>query len=186
MKVLETERLVLRPWRECDSGDLFEYACSELVGPNAGWKPHKDEKESKAIINMFIKDQDVYAIELKSENKVIGSIGLHKRVPDENLKELEQREVGYVLNPKYWGKGYVPEAVKRVLEYGFKELGLELIWCAHADFNENSRRVCEKSGFNYKFTKKDVYTLLDNKEVNSIFYNISKGEYYTTVKKSHE
>ena len=43
---LNSERLILRNWQESDSSDLYEYAKSELVGPNAGWKPHQNEEES--------------------------------------------------------------------------------------------------------------------------------------------
>ena len=81
MYILNTERLILRQWRESDSHDLYEYAKGDLVGPNAGWKPHKNEAESKRIIKMFIKN-NTYAIVLKSENKVIGAIELRKRNPD--------------------------------------------------------------------------------------------------------
>ena len=177
MVELYTERLVLREWRESDSSDLYEYAKSELVGPNAGWKPHQNEEESKEIIKMFIKNNDSYAIVLKSENKVIGSIGLHNRKPDETLNDLKQREIGYVLNPNYWGKGFIPEAVNCLLNYGFNELNLDLIWCGHFDFNNNSKRVNEKCGFNYQFTKREKRKLLDNQEVNTLYYNLSKAEY---------
>ncbi len=85
MKTLITNRLILREWKETDSKDLYEYAKSELVGPNAGWPPHKNEEESKEIIKMFLNNSDTYAIVLKSENKVIGSIGLHDRKPDDRL-----------------------------------------------------------------------------------------------------
>lgn len=47
MEDLVTDRLILRTWKEEDYEDLYEYAKSELVGPNAGWMPHKDEDESK-------------------------------------------------------------------------------------------------------------------------------------------
>lgn len=104
MKELITDRLILREWKKNDSKDLYEYAKCELVGPNAGWAPHKNEEESKEIIKGFIKNQDTYAIVLKSEDKVIGGIGLHKRKPSDSLVDLNQREIGYVLNPKYWGK----------------------------------------------------------------------------------
>src|SRR5690606_21971593 len=97
MEQLITERLLLREWRESDTGDVYEYAKSELVGPSAGWPPHKSEEETKFIVKMFIQDGDTYPIVLKSENKVIGSIGLHHRKPDENLAHLKQREIGYVL-----------------------------------------------------------------------------------------
>ena len=176
MYILNTERLILRQWRESDSHDLYEYAKSDLVGPNAGWKPHKNEAESKRIIKMFIKN-NTYAIVLKSENKVIGAIELRKRKPDEKLYNLKQREIGYVLNPKYWGNGYMPEAVNTLLNYAFNELKLDLIWCCHFDFNNNSKRVIEKCGFNYKFTKDKKLNLLDNKKVKTLYYNILKSEY---------
>ena len=176
MYILNTERLILRQWRESDSHDLYEYAKSDLVGPNAGWKPHKNEAESKRIIKMFIKN-NTYAIVLKSENKVIGAIELRKRKPDEKLYNLKQREIGYVLNPKYWGNGYMPEAVNALLNYAFNELKLDLIWCCHFDFNNNSKRVIEKCGFNYKFKKDKKLNLLDNKKVKTLYYNILKSEY---------
>lgn len=177
MNEIITDRLIIRPWSIRDSSDLYEYAKSELVGPNAGWKPHKSEDESKEIINMFISNNDSYAIVLKKENKVIGGIGLHNRKPDVSLEYLKQRELGYVLNPKYWGNNYVPEAVKALIEYGFTEMNLDLIWCGHYDFNNNSKRVIEKCGFKYKFTRKKILERLDNIEVNVLYYSILRDEY---------
>jgi RimJ/RimL family protein N-acetyltransferase len=176
MKTVETERLILREWKVSDSADLYEYASNSLVGPNAGWKPHKDEEESKSIINMFIQNQDVYAIELKATGKVIGGIGLHKRTPDLKLQDLNQREVGYVLNPQYWGQGVIPEAVQALITYGFRELNLDLIWCGHYKENIKSKRVNEKCGFNYKFKRVEEIKLLgEEREV--YYYNIEKREH---------
>lgn len=177
MKRLITERLILREWEEGDSKDLYEYAKSELVGPNAGWPAHENEEESKEIIRMFIRDNDSYAVVLKEENKVIGGIGLHDRKPDKSLAKLNQREIGYVLHPKYWGRGIIPEAVNRLLKYAFDELDLDLIWSGHFDFNHNSKRVIDKCGFKYKFQEKKTLQLLDNKEVTMLYYSISKSDY---------
>ena len=52
MQSILTERLLLREWKETDYKDLYEYA--GLVGPNAGWKPHKDEKESKILFKCLL------------------------------------------------------------------------------------------------------------------------------------
>ena len=117
MNILNSERLILREWRESDSTDLYEYAKSDLVGPNAGWRPHKSEGESKDIIKMFIDNDDTYAIVLRSENKVIGGIGLHNRKPDEKLYDLEQREIGYVLNPKILGKWICSRGCKLFIRF---------------------------------------------------------------------
>lgn len=178
MRTLETDRLILRSWCEEDYLDVYEYASDDRVGPNAGWTPHKNEQESRSIVRMFIENNDTYAIVLKAENKVIGSIGIHFRIPDESFKNLKQREIGYVLNPKYWGNGYVPEAVKRIIQFGFEEKALEMIWCGHYDFNHNSKRVVEKCGFNYRFTREVKRKLFDNSIVNELFYNITREEYF--------
>ena len=177
MEILITNRLKIRQWKNTDSSDLYEYAKSELVGPNAGWKPHKNEGESKDIIKMFIKNNDTYALVIKSENKVIGSIGLHDRKPDITLANLKQKEIGYVLNPKYWGNGFIPEAMECLIMYAFNELNLDLIWCGHYDFNNNSKRVIEKCKFKYRFQKTESVKLLDNKEVITMYYSIFKLEY---------
>ncbi|GAE29387.1 GNAT family N-acetyltransferase [Halalkalibacter hemicellulosilyticus] len=177
MEALKTERLILREWKETDSQDLYEYAKSELVGPNAGWKPHHNEEESKEIIKMFIRSSDTYAVVLKAENKVIGSIGLHDRKPDDSLVELKQKEIGYVLHPEYWGRGIIPEAVNRVITYGFNKLNLDLIWCGHFNFNQNSKRVSEKCGFTYRFQKKEKLKLLGNKDVTTLYYCMFKSNY---------
>jgi len=170
MKETESKRLILRNWKESDYQDLFEYAKSDLVGPQAGWPPHQNEEESKYILQKFIQDDDVLAIELKGENKIIGSIGLHQRCPDKTIKTEKQKEIGYVLNPSYWGKGYVPEAVEAVLEMGFHELGQEIIWCGHFEDNPQSRRVIEKSGFQYRFKQEETKHLLGNKKVVVWYY----------------
>ena len=54
----------------------------------------------------------------------------------------------------------------------FNDLNIDVLWCGHFDFNNNSKRVNEKCGFEYRFTKKQVLRLLDNKEVNTLFYSI--------------
>lgn len=178
MKELETARLQLRNWALYDSKDLFEYAQSELVGPNAGWKPHKSEAESIDRIKIFIQDKDVYAIELRSEQKLIGSIGIHDMIPVPKNKNKTEREIGFVLNPNYWGNGYMHEAVEKVLEYGFTHMNLDTVWCGHFINNFRSKRVIEKCGFTYKFTKKQFLPLMDNKPVLTKYYNIDGNRYH--------
>jgi RimJ/RimL family protein N-acetyltransferase len=178
MKTLETDRLVLREWSLNDISDHFEFAKNELVGPNAGWKPQKSEKDSIEIIEMFLKNDDVFAVELKEEKKVIGSLGLHKKTPDTSLDTYKQREIGYVLNPRYWGNGYIPEAVNRLVKFGFEEMNLDIIWCGHFEQNLKSKRVNEKCGFNFQFIKERTLENLDNIRVNTWYYNILRNEYF--------
>ena len=177
MYEIETERLLLRNWTQADCPDLFEYGKSRLVGPAAGWPPHKTMEESREFIDIFIRNDDGLAVELKSEGKVIGGVGLHHRTPDQMRPYLKQREIGYVLNPDYWGNGYIPEAVTGLLEIGFRLMKLDLIWCGHFEDNYKSRRVNEKCGFHFCFKKNSTLRLLDNKRVVTWYYNLSKEQY---------
>lgn len=171
---LETERLRLREFTLDDAEDMYHYAKDARVGPMAGWAPHRSMEETKEVIQLFIAEQDVWAIVLKDTGRVIGSIGLHERKPDPAVQHEAQREIGYVLSPDYWGKGYVPEAVREVQRYGFEQLELERIWCGYYSYNDRSRRVVEKCGFTYAFTKQQQLTRLDGRTVDFLVYMIQQ------------
>lgn len=147
MRQLQTNRLLLRQFVPSDASDLFEYAKLSTVGPNAGWAPHESIDESRKIIDHFIEKNDVWAIVLISENKVIGSIGLHERI---SISGEIVREIGYVLSTPYEGHGYMTEACKRVMEYAFMEMNYPRIKVAHFIGNMKSQRVIEKCGFSYE------------------------------------
>lgn len=174
LEPLETDRLSLRPWRLEDAEDLYNYAQSDLVGPSAGWPPHKDIENSKEIIGLFIEEGDVYAIELKEKRKVIGSIGLHDRYPKGSYQEGKQKEIGYVLSPQHWGNGYMPEAVEAVKAYALGQLEVDTLWCGHFTDNLKSKRVIEKTGFVYDFTKELQLARYNNREVTTMFYRIDR------------
>ena len=147
---IETGRLILRPWKETDVEDFYEYASVDGIGQRCGWLPHQNIEESKGILAMFIDEKKTFALELKDTGKVIGSIGLESRDADLGIDEnLEGREIGYVLNRDYWGRGLMPEAVKAVIDYCFRELEFDWLTCGHFVWNDQSRRVVEKCGFRY-------------------------------------
>ena len=147
---IETERLILRPWRESDAEDFYEYAKVDGVGQMAGWLPHKDIEESRTVLGFFIRDRKTLAIVLKATGKVIGSLGLEEREGELEVPEgTTGREIGYALSKDYWGRGLVPEAVKAVIDYCFSELGFDWLACGHFFKNNRSRRVVEKCGFVY-------------------------------------
>ena len=178
MKELRTERLIIRPWSIEDLDDFYEYAKDDRVGPNAGWPVHENKGQSRKILESFIQDEEVNAIVLREENKVIGSVGLHRIRNQGDLQDEQIKEIGYVLSPYYWGNGYVPEVVREVLRYGFEELKLDRIWCMHFDFNERSKRVIEKCNFRYIKTEERRLSLIDKKVVNTLCYNMTKDEYF--------
>lgn len=145
---IETERLILRPWRESDLSDLYEYASVAGVGEMAGWKHHQSVDESRRILDSFIRHRKTLALELKSSGKVIGSLGLEPRDEDTGFSsELQGREIGYVLSKDHWGRGLMSEAVSALIRYCFETLGLDYLTCGHFDHNDRSRRVVQKCGF---------------------------------------
>lgn len=172
---IETDRLILRPWRESDLEDFFAYASVDGVGQMAGWIPHKSIEESRVILGSFVQHRKTLALELKQTGRVIGSLGLEELDPDPVEGEKYGREIGYVLAKDYWGRGLMPEAVKAVIACCFDVLSYDYVTCSHFDWNEQSRRVIEKCGFTYFSTTRSE-TRYDTVEVsrNYILYNPNK------------
>ena len=173
--LIETERLILRPWRESDTDDLYEYAKDPDVGIHAGWKPHESLDESRSIVELFMSGSAgiVWAIENKSDGKVIGSVGLHKR---SRLKLAHDLELGYVLSKQYWGAGIMTEATSAVVRHAFTSLGAETLAVSHFDGNERSRRVIEKLGFRYVRKYEKSYKRFDGEFLAEHVYIMSASE----------
>ncbi len=149
--LIETERLILREWNINDLDDIYEYAKVPGVGKMAGWPAHESIEISREILNTFISEKKVFAIVLKDENKAIGSIGIEKfKFPAMVESPYKGREIGYVLNKDYWGKGIMPEACKGVISYLFDKLDYDFLLCGHFLWNSQSARVIEKCGFVYQ------------------------------------
>ena len=147
---IETPRLILRPWRQSDLDDFYEYASVDGVGQMAGWMPHESVQKSQMILDLFIREKKTFALEYKENGKVIGSLGLETgEEQDEIPGTLMGREIGYVLSKDYWGLGLMPEAVKAVIGYCFTVLGFDYLTCGHCMRNGQSRRVIEKCGLSY-------------------------------------
>ena len=146
---LETERLILRPWREDDAENLYKYASDEDVGPPAGWCPHTSVENSRAIIKNVLSAPEIYAVCLKEDGKAVGSIGFHR---NDLAEDDDEYELGYWIGKPFWGQGLIPEASREMLRHAFEDLGMNRIWCGHYDGNVKSRRVQEKLGFVYHHT----------------------------------
>lgn len=174
MKQLETNRVILREWKPSDADDLYEYASGPNIGPVAGWKPHENLDESKKILVMFINAADTWAIELKENHKVIGSVGLHHRKKADIDFDLE---LGYVLSESYWGKGIMPEVVERVKEFAFEELKIQTLLVSHFTFNSQSKRVIEKAGFKYLKQIKDYMERFDGVKLDEEIYLMDRSDY---------
>ncbi|MBR5520546.1 MAG: GNAT family N-acetyltransferase [Oscillospiraceae bacterium] len=171
---LETDRLILREWQETDLEDFYEYARVDGVGQMAGWQPHDTIETSKIVLDIFMSGKKTFAVQLKENNKVIGSVGIEElsMVPGAEYESLYGRELGYVLNKDYWGKGIMPEAVKKVIEYCFENCGCDYLICSCSPANSQSKRVIEKCGF--EFLTEKVRKLSDGTERTALYHTLHK------------
>ena len=157
MTILETERLILRPWGEADAESLYEYAKDPLVGPAAGWVPHTDIEHSLHIIQDVLSYDESYAVTLKDEGKAIGSIGLTIGGENNISMGVHEANIGFWIGVPYWGQGLIPEATRELMRHAFRDLAITVLWSGYIDGNENSKRVQEKCGFHFHHSKYDRY-----------------------------
>ena len=174
MERLETPRLILRDWAPEDAGDLYAYACSPVVGPMAGWKPHDNLAESRNILEMFRRDGDTWALEEKATGRVIGSVGLHRHRRPDLPADLE---LGYVLGEAWWGRGLMPEAAGRAVEYAFAIMQADALSVAHFPDNRQSRRVIEKLGFHFVRADTQSWQRWDGKRLDERIYLLTREEH---------
>ena len=182
MFMLETERLILRKWTEADADSLFEYAKDPDIGPIAGWQPHKSVNESLDVIRNVFNGAECYAICEKCCDKAIGAIELKLNGHTDMTERDDECELGYWLSKPFWGKGYMPEAVREMIRHGFEDIGMTAIWCGYYDGNHKSKRVQEKVGFVYHHTCDNVPVPLMN-EVRIGHINVMTKQHWEEIYK---
>lgn len=160
--ILETKRLILRPFEESDAESIYEYAKNPNVGPIAGWPVHTSVENSLEIIKTVLAVPETYAVCLKEDNIAIGSIGLMLGSASNLDLPSDEAEIGYWIGEPFWGQGLIPEAIRRVIKYAFDDLRLQRLWCGYFEGNNKSKRAQEKCGFIYHHTNKDIYWTLMN------------------------
>ena len=175
--ILETDRLILRPWVEDDAEELYKYAKDPDVGPMAGWSVHTSVENSREIIRSVLSAPETYAVCLKETGKPVGSIGLHR---NDLATQDDEYELGYWLGKPYWGQGLIPEASREVLRYAFEDLGMNRSWCGSYDGNEKSRRVQVKLGFEYQRRTEGIEVKLLN-EIRTGHSNLMTKERWQKV-----
>lgn len=182
---IETERLHIRKWDKADYKDLFEYASDEETTKFVCWNYYKDEQEAKdridSLIEKYVDDviENDYAIELKSEHKVIGSIGIVKYVNKCN----GIIEIGYVLNKVYRGNGYMTEALKGFLRAVRDSNIANRIEIKCDVLNEKSANVVKRAGLTFEGVNRCVgfnnyhdcadmatYSILKNEIIDEVVY----------------
>ena len=110
--LMETDRIILRPWRDSDAPALYKWASDPDVGPRAGWPPHQSVEESLEVIRtVFCDATNTWAIELKETGEAIGAMGYgpscNCNLPARDGEPL----IGYWIAKPYWNKGICTEAL---------------------------------------------------------------------------
>ena len=159
--MIETSRLILRPWQEDDARALYEYARDPEIGPPAGWPPHTSVENSRHVIRNALAAPETYAVCLK-DGTPIGSIGLKLKGSTDMTDREDECELGYWIGKPFWGQGLIPEAARALLQYAFEDLGMRAVWCGYYEGNAKSKRVQEKLGFVYQYTTEGLEVKLLN------------------------
>ena len=179
MKVLETNRLIIRRFKQEDWKDLYEYLSKEEV---VKYEPYGVSSEIQCKEEALRRSSDLafWAVCLKDNNKLIGNLYFC----EENPSEFQTWELGYVFNNDFQGKGYATEACNRLLQYGFESLKVRRIVAMCNPLNTSSWKLLERLRFRREgHSLQTVYLKLD-KEGNSIWsdtftYAILRSEWET-------
>ncbi|HEX8599370.1 MAG TPA: GNAT family protein [Chloroflexia bacterium] len=143
---IETERLVLRKLRMEDAEDMFEYGRDQEIAFRGLWPPLQSLEESRADLaeaqEGYAAGSEIsWAIEHREDRRMIGRIGLGP------YSRMNRRaEIGYAMNRSYWGRGLATEAVRGVLGFAFRNMGLNRVQAIVLPDNIGSMRVLEKAG----------------------------------------
>ena len=172
---LETDRLLLRAITMEDAETLFELRRDVDVMRFIDREPHQTVDDTRILIQKIINGIEnneaiAWAITLKEQPQLIGTISYHRIE-----KEHYRAEIGYMLHPKFWRRGIVGEAMKKVLGYGFQTMNLHSIEANVNPHNSASSSLLKKHGFvleasfkenyffNGKFIDTEIYSLLEEK-----------------------
>ena len=151
--IAETERLILRRYTERDFDDLFEYLSDAEV---VKFEPYKamTAEETRENLKWRIETDEMIAVELKENHKMIGNIYFGKR-------DFDSREIGFVFNQNFWGNGYAKESCRAIIEHAFQD-GVHRIFAECDPENQNSWRLLESLGFEREaHLKQNVYFWTD-------------------------
>lgn len=157
MKIfIETERLILREVDYVDEDDLYEMDSDPQVHLYIENKPVKSIDEVRPVIEILKKQYREYgiarwAVTDKSTKECVGWAGL-KYFNEPLNNHTDFYELGYRFKRKHWGKGFATESSVAILDYGFENLNLDIIYAIVNPENVKSKNVLAKLGFDFQET----------------------------------
>lgn len=173
--IIESERLVYREFSLSDTKDLYFIRSNHEVMNYMDSYVHKTIQDSEKLIESVhesFKNQSgiSWAIIEKSTNNFIGYFGYWRII-----KEHCRAEIGYALKPEFWGKGLMQETMKRMINFGFKDMNFHSIEANVNPKNEKSIQLLEKINFKKEAYFRENY-LFNGKFIDSIIYSLLESD----------
>jgi ribosomal-protein-alanine N-acetyltransferase len=173
-ETIETKRFRLRKPALQDAGDIFgKYAQDPEVTKYLTWRRNRNVQETRDFLKACLRAWDEgksfhWVIERKKDHELLGMITA--RVDDHGW------ELGYVLARAHWGKGYMTEVVKKLVECGLKQQGIYRVWSVCDVDNLASARVMEKAGMKREgiLRRWSMHPTISNEPRDSYCYSITK------------
>lgn len=172
---METPRLLLRHWNPLDLEDFLSFAADPEVMLASGATPAVTPAQGETAFRRALWDSGCYAIVLKETGRAIGKIKFQKDIRRFQVNALS---IGYELAKPYWGNGYMPEALRAMIQCAFERKNLDVLAIGHFAGNDRSRRVIEKCGFQYEGTIRRAFQRGDGQIFDDVCYSILKEEYF--------
>ena len=172
--MIETDRLILRPFREEDAADVFEYLKAPMVNCFACMKVHSLEEAQRAVMERAEDAEYTFAIVLKQNGKVIGEIDAHPESSQPDMAENYVKDTFspcWMLHPDYHSKGYAYEAAKAFFDHLFYQKGARRIYAYTEDYNLSSQHLCEKLGMRREGLFREFVSFVNDADGNPIYEN---------------
>ena len=143
---IENDRFMLRKWELGDIPSLAKHANNENIARNLRDRfPHPyTEEDAVEFLNMVLaKPQPLTNFAIEIDGQAVGGVGI---VPQQDVERISA-EIGYWLGEEYWGRGIMTEVVRLTVEYTFEHFEIVKIFAPVFEFNDASKRVLVKAGF---------------------------------------
>ena len=182
--IIETERLILRSLKMTDAQAIFDnWLSDERISDNRVSAAHKSVSETikklEKIVNNYSKNDFCWwGIEQKVNGELIGEIDLY-----DFDNETGNCEVSYSIGYEWWNKGYATEALRAVVDFGFRQMNVHKIAAAHNTDNPASGKVMTKVGMVQEGVIRHMIRNSNNQYKDCAVYGILQEDYCAIVDK---
>ena len=176
--VLKTRRLVLRQVAMKDAPWYFEHFNTKEIAEGQDHQGPRNMKEARAELKLYFTDTFRkkrgirWGITIKGDERLIGSAGFYKW----NQPERYQAEMGYDLDPAFWGRGMMTEALTAIIQYGFDKMGLHRIEVLIPHDNNRSQNLVKRLGFTREGVLRDHY-FVEGRFSDDVIFSLLKKEW---------